>query len=216
MLPVWCKPLLWLACLLPLLGQGMQLALALHADAGLNLPVLLPLAQLLQLRPAVNPVEHILRDSGLWALRLLCLTLCLTPLRRWTGWTGWIRLRRLLGLFAFFYASLHLALYVGLEQSLDLGAVLRDVLKRPFITAGMVAFVLLLPLAATSTQAAMRRLGRRWQQLHRLVYLILPVAVLHFWWMVKRDISEPALYAGLTAILLGLRLYWARRPPQQR
>lgn len=156
-----------------------------------------------------NPVEAVTRGMGLWALRFLLITLSVTPLRKLTRrpWLG--RLRRMLGLFTFFYASLHLMTYLWFDQYFDWATIATDILKRPFITAGMIAFALLVPLAATSNNAMVRRLGgRRWQELHRTVYAISMVAVLHFWWMVKLDTSQPALYAIIVAALLGLRFWW--------
>lgn len=143
---------------------------------------------------------------------MLCATLAVTPLRRLTGFAALARLRRMLGLFTFFYACLHLTTYLWFDQWFDLLAILLDVIKRPFITVGMTAFVLLLPLAATSTDAMMRRLGRRWVELHRLVYLIAPLAILHFWWHKagKNDLAEPAIYGAVVALLLAARL-WRRR-----
>ena len=208
--PSWVKPLTWLLCLLPLLWIFLHTVLGLNRELGLGYEVFDQLAQLPGLKPPVNSIEYLIRSSGLWALRLLCLTLLLTPLRRWTGWAGWIRIRRLLGLFAFFYVCLHLAVYIGLDQFLDLRAIVHDIIKRPFITVGMLAFVLLIPLAVTSNSASVKRLGRRWKTLHQLIYLIAPLAVLHFWWMVKKDISQPLLYLLLVAVLLGLRLWWRR------
>jgi len=160
-----------------------------------------------------NPVEFVTRSTGTWTLVMLCATLSVTPLRKITGLNELARVRRMLGLFTFFYACLHLATYVWLDQWFDAGAILKDVLKRPFITVGMAAFLAMLPLAATSTQAMMRRLGRRWAQLHRLVYAIAPLAVLHFWWHKagKNDIAEPAVYAAVVAVLLGMRLWWRGR-----
>ena len=154
-----------------------------------------------------NPVEAITHETGTWALRLLLVTLAVTPLRRLTGALWLVRLRRMLGLFAFFYAALHVLTYAVLDASLDLLYVLEDVLDRRYILVGFTAFVLLVPLAATSTNAMVRRLGpARWRRLHRLVYLAVPLAVLHFLWLVKADLSEPLLYAGLLALLLFLRL----------
>lgn len=178
---------------------------------------LLPLALLVQaaLNDALgaNPIEAITRNLGDWALRLLLITLAVTPLRRWTDLAWLLKLRRMLGLFAFFYALLHVSSYVVLDQFFDWNEIVRDIIKRPFITVGFTAFVLLIPLAATSTHAMMRRLGgRRWQTLHRAVYAIGVLAVLHYWWMVKQDISQPAIYAAILAVLLGVRVYWARRP----
>ena len=155
-----------------------------------------------------NPAEYITRSLGDWTLRLLLLTLAITPLRRITGRTWLLRLRRMLGLFTFFYALLHLSSYVSFDHVFDVGEILKDIVKRPFITVGFTCFVLLIPLAATSTNAMVRRLGaKRWQALHRLVYLIAPLGVLHFWWMVKRDLTEPIIYALLLGVLLGYRLF---------
>lgn len=162
-----------------------------------------------------NPIEAINRTLGDWALRFLLITLAVTPLRQLTGRHELVRLRRMLGLFAFFYATLHVASYTGLDQQFNWDEIAKDIIKRPFITAGFVSLVLLLPLAATSTNAMVRRLGgRRWRNLHRLVYVIGAGAVLHFFWMVKSDIREPLVYAVLLALLLGYRLWAARRRRQ--
>ena len=158
-----------------------------------------------------NPIEAVTRGLGDWALRLLLVTLAVTPLRRLTGLNWLLRLRRMLGLFTFFYAVLHMLTYVWLDQFFAWGFILKDITKRPFITVGFLSFVLLIPLAVTSTNAMMKRLGRNWTRLHRAVYAIGVLAVLHFWWMVKADIREPALYAGILALLLGLRVVWAAR-----
>ena len=155
-----------------------------------------------------NPAEYITRSVGDWTLRLLLLTLAVTPLRRITGLTGLLRLRRMLGLYTFFYALLHLSAYVSFDHVFDVAEILKDIVKRPFITVGFTCLVLMIPLAVTSTNAMVRRLGaKRWQLLHRLVYLIAPLAVLHFWWMVKRDLTEPIIYALLLTGLLAYRLY---------
>ena len=156
----------------------------------------------------VNPAEYITRSLGDWTLRLLLLTLAITPLRRITGRTWLLRLRRMLGLFTFFYVMLHLSSYVSFDHVFDVGEILKDIVKRPFITVGFTCFVLMIPLALTSTNAMVRRLGaKRWQALHRLVYVIAPLAVLHFWWMVKRDLTEPIIYALLLGVLLGYRVF---------
>ena len=156
-----------------------------------------------------NPIEYITHQTGNFALALIMVTLAVTPVRRLTGWNAIIRVRRMLGLFAFFYATLHLLTWVVLDQFFALSLMVADVMKRPFITVGMATYLLLLPLALTSTAAMIRRLGRRWQQLHRLVYVAGVTAVLHFWWLVKADITEPRRWAILLAVLLGFRLYWA-------
>ncbi len=180
---------------------------------------LIPLAHLgwLGLRHALgaNPIEYITRSTGWWTLSFLLITLLVTPLRRFTNLNWLLRLRRMLGLYAFFYASLHFVTYFWLDQFFDWPAILKDIAKRPFITVGFTAFVLLLPLAATSTNAMVKRLGaKRWQRLHRAVYLIATLGVLHFWWLVKKDIREPLVFAVLLAILLGARLVWrARKTP---
>ncbi|WP_373974994.1 sulfoxide reductase heme-binding subunit YedZ [Chitinibacter sp. SCUT-21] len=154
----------------------------------------------------VNPIEFITRSSGTWTLVFLLLTLSMTPLRQLTGWSGWQNYRRMLGLYAFFYASLHFATYIWLDQFFAWGEIYTDVLKRPFITVGFAAFILLIPLAATSNKLMMRRLKRRWGQLHRLVYLIAILAVTHYWWLVKKDLSQPIIYAAVLAVLLGWRM----------
>lgn len=158
-----------------------------------------------------NPVEAVTHSTGWWTLFLLCATLTVTPLRRATGANWLVKLRRMLGLYAFFYAVLHFLTYVWLDQWFDIAAIAKDVLKRPYITVGFTAFLLLVPLAATSTDAMQRRLGRKWQRVHRFVYLIAVFGVLHFWWLVKRDITEPAIFALVLAGLLGVRLYWIAR-----
>lgn len=154
-----------------------------------------------------NPAEYITRSTGDWALRFLLITLAVTPLRKLSGWVWIARLRRMLGLYAFFYVVVHFASYVSFDHVFDVRAILQDVVKRPFITVGFLSLVLLLPLAATSTHGMVRRLGaQRWNGLHRLVYVIGPLAVLHFWWMVKRDLTEPIIYALVLAVLLGYRV----------
>jgi sulfoxide reductase heme-binding subunit YedZ len=158
-----------------------------------------------------NPVEAVTHSTGWWTLFLLCATLAVTPLRRATGANWLLKLRRMLGLFAFFYVVLHFLTYIWLDQWFDVMAMAKDVLMRPYITVGFTAFLLLIPLAATSTDAMRRRLGRNWQRIHRFVYLISVFGVLHFWWLVKRDVTEPALFALAVAALLGVRLFWRLR-----
>jgi len=171
---------------------------------------LLPIVRLLLLGGSgglgANPIEFITRSTGTWTLVGLLLTLSITPLRRLTGQVALLRYRRMLGLFSFFYGCLHFVTYIWLDQFFDPAAIARDILKRPFITIGFTAFVLLIPLAATSTHAMMRRLGRRWQQLHRLIYLIALLGVIHYVWLVKKDLTEPLIYGGVLACLLVLRL----------
>ena len=158
-----------------------------------------------------NPIEEITHNTGIWALRLLLATLAITPLRQLTAWGQLMPLRRLVGVFAFFYACLHVSTYVVLDWFFDFEAMVEDVLNRPYITAGFTGFVLLVPLAITSTKAMVRRLGgRRWQQLHRLVYLSAVAGATHFLWQAKADLRRPAIYAGWLALLLGFRLWrWA-------
>ena len=154
-----------------------------------------------------NPVEALIHHFGEWALRLMLATLAVTPLRRLTGWSQAVRLRRMLGLFAFFYAALHLATYVVLDRSLLVEEILEDLTERPYIMVGFAGFVLLVPLAATSTNAMIRRLGgRRWRLLHRLAYVAAAAGVVHFWWLVKADVREPLIHAAILALLLALRL----------
>jgi sulfoxide reductase heme-binding subunit YedZ len=179
------KPWVFVACLLPIVRL-----LVLGGSGGLG----------------ANPIEFITRSTGTWTLVGLLLTLSITPLRRLTGQVALLRYRRMLGLFSFFYGCLHFVTYIWLDQFFDPAAIARDILKRPFITIGFTAFVLLIPLAATSTHAMMRRLGRRWQQLHRLIYLIALLGVIHYVWLVKKDLTEPLIYGGVLACLLVLRL----------
>ncbi|MCD9045639.1 protein-methionine-sulfoxide reductase heme-binding subunit MsrQ [Luteimonas sp. MHLX1A] len=160
-----------------------------------------------------DPVAMIEHTLGLWALRLLLLTLAVTPLRQLTGQAQLLRFRRMLGLYAFFYASLHFAAWLVLDLRLDWAGVATEIARRPFITVGFLAWLLLVPLAVTSTRGWMRRLAGAWQRVHRLVYAIAALAVLHFWWVVKSDIREPLLYAVLLALLLGWRLWRRLHPP---
>ncbi len=182
----WLKSVLWVACLLPLC----QLVYNAFTD---NL--------------GANPIETITRFTGSWTLILLLTTLAVSPLRRITGWNHLIKLRRPLGLFAFLYAMLHFSTYLVLDHFFDLHAITKDVVKRPFVTAGFSAFVLMIPLAITSTTAMIRRLGKRWQQLHRLIYVVAVAGVIHFYWLVKADIRRPALYGAILTLLLGYRLF---------
>jgi sulfoxide reductase heme-binding subunit YedZ len=181
---------------------------------------LVPLAVLLQKGLSndlgANPVETINRFTGDWALRFLLLTLAITPLRRLFGWNALLRYRRMLGLFTFFYACLHFLSYAWLDQYFVLADIIRDVAKRPYITVGFACLLMLIPLAATSTNAMIRRLGaRRWQALHRLVYFVGVGGIVHFLWLVKSDLREPLIYGAILAALLGFRLWHrARRVPE--
>jgi sulfoxide reductase heme-binding subunit YedZ len=177
-----------------------------------HLAALLPLAMIVRdaLGDALgaDPVATLTHRTGDWALRMLLACLAMTPLRRGLGAPWPIRFRRLLGLYAFFYATLHLGVYLVLDLQGYWAQVLEDIVKRPFVTAGAATLLMLLPLALTSTRGWMRRLGSRWGRLHRLVYVAAATGVLHFWWGVKADIREPALYAAILAGLLGVRVAW--------
>lgn len=162
-------------------------------------------------RLGANPIEFITRNTGDWTLYFLCFTLSVTPLRRLTNANWLIKLRRMLGLFAFFYASLHFTTFLWFDHFFDINEMLKDVVKRPFITVGFTAFVLLIPLALTSTNGIVKRLGgKRWQRLHQAIYLIAPLGILHFWWMKagKNDFAEPIIFGIVVAVLLLLRVYW--------
>lgn len=171
-------------------------------------------------RLGANPIEFITRSTGLWTLVFLCITLAVTPLRRLTGIAALVRFRRMLGLYTFFYATLHFTTYVWFDKWFDVAEMLKDIGKRPFITVGFAAFVLLIPLAITSPRAMVRKLGRRWQTLHRAIYAIAALAILHFWWMKagKHDLLLPKIYGAIVVVLLGWRLaVWLKaRVAQQR
>ena len=184
------KPIVWLACLAPL-------AFLIYDGFTDNL--------------TANPVEKITNTTGIWTLRLVVATIAITPLRWLTGINQLVNYRRLIGLFAFFYGSLHFLVYVFLDQALDLSAIFLDIAKRPFITVGMATFVILFLLGITSNRFAMRKLGRRWQRLHRLVYVAGILAVVHFWWLVKADITLPRRWAFAIGSLLLFRIWWANR-----
>jgi methionine sulfoxide reductase heme-binding subunit len=156
----------------------------------------------------VNPAETLQLETGEWALKFLLITLAITPLRRLTGWNRVIQYRRMVGLFSFFYATLHFLTYIVLDKYFAFDEMLADVAKRPFITAGFIAFVSMVPLAITSTKGWIRRLGRRWQSLHRLIYVSGVAAAVHFVWKVKVPIGEPVYYAIAVAVLLGFRVVW--------
>ena len=177
---------MWIGALVPLALLAWGLAGGFHVD---------------------DPVEEIQRRTGIAILVLLLLTLSITPLRRLTGWNPLIRFRRLVGNFAFFYATLHAFSYFVFDQELSPGAIAADVAEHPWVLVGFLAFVLLIPLAATSTNGMIRRLGgKNWRRLHLLVYPIAILGVLHFWWLVKADVSEPAIYAAILALLLAVRI----------
>jgi sulfoxide reductase heme-binding subunit YedZ len=187
---VW-KPLVFLVCLLPFLlvvGDLFQVTGALGA----------------------NPIEEIQDRFGNWGLRFIMVTLAVTPLRQVSGWNWLVRFRRMLGLYAFFYVLMHFLVWLVLDQGLLLSAIGQDIIARPFITIGFAAFLLLFALAATSTLAIRRRMGRNWQKLHNSVYVAAVLGVVHYWWQVKLDASDPAIYAAVLGVLLGYRV-WKRR-----
>jgi sulfoxide reductase heme-binding subunit YedZ len=186
------KPVVFLLCSLPLLLLTLR-AFGISGTLG------------------ANPVEEIQDTLGEWGLRLLVITLAVTPLRDWFNAPWLILLRRMLGVFAFTYVLLHFLTWLILDQGLYWPGILPDIAKRPFITIGFTAFLLLIPLAITSTNAMMRRLGKRWKSLHRLIYIIVPLGVWHYWWQVKADIREPLVYATIVAVLLGWRIWKAKR-----
>jgi methionine sulfoxide reductase heme-binding subunit len=153
-----------------------------------------------------NPIEELEIQTGLWTLRFLILTLAVTPLRRFTGWNWLAKHRRTVGLVTFGYACLHLSMYIGLDMFFDFSDIVEDVAEHLYITVGMTAFLLMIPLAVTSTKGAIRRMGRRWKKLHRLIWVVAALGTIHFLWAVKKDIREPLIYAGIFAALLLLRL----------
>ena len=187
------KPLLHLACSLPLVL------------------LILSIAEIGGLRLGPNPQLYIRDVLGEWGLRLLLVTLAITPLRRLIGKPWPLLFRRLLGLWAFAYLALHFVTYFFLDRSLELALIIEDILKRPYITLGMTAFMLMIPLAITSTAGWQRRLGGRWLQLHRLIYPIAVLGCWHFYWLVKADVREPLVYAAIVAVLLGWRVWKARQ-----
>lgn len=195
------KPVVFAACAAPavLMTLGILAATGQIASSPMDL--------------GADPVDRLLHACGITALNLLLITLLVTPARMITGWSHLLRLRRMLGLFAAFYALAHFVVYAWLDQGLDLGAVGADIIKRPYITIGMLALLLLVPLAVTSTNRMMRRLGRRWHRLHQLVYLITLLGVWHFWWQTKKDIREPLLYFAIFGVLMAFRAFRAKSAP---
>ncbi|MGF6983884.1 sulfoxide reductase heme-binding subunit YedZ [Paraburkholderia atlantica] len=187
------------------------------AKVAVFIAALYPLARLVLFgltdRLGSNPIEFITRSTGLWTLVFLCITLAVTPLRRLTGVAALVRFRRMLGLYTFFYATLHFTTYLWFDKWFDVAEIVKDIGKRPFITVGFAAFVLLIALAVTSPRAMVRKLGRRWQTLHRAIYVIGALAILHFWWMKagKHDLLLPKIYGAVMIALLGWRLVvWIR------
>jgi len=187
--PKYLKPILFMACLMPLVRLGWK-----AASVGLG----------------ANPIQVITYSTGTWTLVFLLVTLSMTPLRKLTRQYWLIQYRRMVGLFAFFYACLHFTTYLWLDQFFDPHRIYKDIYKRPFITAGFTAFVLLIPLAATSTRWAIRKLGKTWQALHRLIYVSATAGVIHYIWLVKKDVRVPEIYAAILAALLFYRIIvWA-------
>ena len=175
-----------------------------------SLPLAWLVFALLNDQLGANPIEVVIRRLGEWGLQLLLITLCMTPLRDLLQ-QGWpIQIRRMLGLFAFFYVCLHFVSYLWLDQFFDWSEIVKDIIKRPFITVGMLAVLGLVPLAVTSTRRAQRRLGRKWKRLHYLIYPVSILAVLHFYWLVKADLSKPAIYSLCLLALLAYRIYKQR------
>lgn len=199
---VAAKALVHLAALAPLALLAWQ---AWQVAGGLDIDAL-----------GADPVAEIEHRTGTWALRLLLATLAVTPLRQVTGQSVLLRFRRMLGLYAFFYACLHLAAFLALDLGGWWSTIFEEIVRRPYITVGFLAWLGLVPLAITSTRGWMRRLGRGWSRLHRLVYAVAVLAVLHFWWIVKSDLREPAIYAGILAALLGWRLWHRWRARRRR
>lgn len=189
----YLKPALFVVCLLPFL----HVVLGAFGLAGVSL--------------GANPVEKVQDTFGQWGLRLLMVTLAVTPLRDWLGAPWLVGLRRMIGLYAFFYVLLHFLTWLFLDQGAYWSGIFEDIGSRPFITIGFLAFLLLIPLAITSTNGMMRRLGRRWKSLHRLVYPIALLGVWHYWWQVKADFREPAVYLSIAVVLLGWRVLKASR-----
>lgn len=187
------KPALFLLCLLPLAS----LIWRAFGIAGTDL--------------GANPVEKIQDTLGQWGLRLLLITLAVTPLRDWFNATWLIHLRRMLGVFAFCYVLMHFLTWLILDQDLYWAGILPDIARRPFITIGFLALLMLIPLAVTSTNGMMRRLGRRWKKLHRLIYLIVLLGIWHYYWQVKADVREPLFYLSIALVLLGWRVWKVRR-----
>lgn len=193
---IW-KPIVFLLCLLPALlvvGDAFGISGSLGA----------------------NPIENILDRFGNWALRFIMITLAVTPLRRMTNWNWLSRFRRMFGLFTFFYAFMHFITWLVLDRELRLADISEDLLERPFITLGFIAVLLLCSLALTSFTAIRRRMGRNWQKLHYAAYIIGILGVWHYWWQVKKDVTEPLIYAAILSVLLGLRIFWHLRRKSKR
>lgn len=194
------KPALFVVCALPLLGLIWAFLGTVYGIGGATL--------------GTNPVETIQDTLGQWGLRFIVITLAVTPVRDWLGMPWLVQLRRMLGLYAFFYVLMHFLTWLLLDQGLYWSGILEDIAKRPFITIGFTALLMLIPLAVTSTNKMMRRLGKRWKTLHRLIYIISLLAVWHYYWQVKADTTEPLIYLAVVLVLLGWRV-WKARPSRQ-
>jgi sulfoxide reductase heme-binding subunit YedZ len=200
------KPLVHLACLVPFLWALSGVL----AASGIALPSAVPVPEL-----GADPVRRVLGIVGKSTLNLLLITLAVTPLRQLTGNAQLLRFRRMLGLYAFFYACSHFLVYLGPYQSFSWPEISKDIVKRPYITLGFTALLMLVPLAVTSTSGMMRRLKKRWTTIHRMIYVIATLGVWHYWWQVKKDIREPLVYAAILAVLLGWRV-WKRGAARRR
>ena len=194
-MPKYVKPLVFVICLIPifmLVWDGFHDALG------------------------ANPIEKITHRTGDWSLRFLLFTLTITPLRKIFGWSQLIRLRRMFGLFAFFYVCIHFSIYIVFDHFFDVNEIAKDIVKRPYVTVGFTAFLLLIPLAITSTNKMMKRLGKSWKQLHQLVYVIAVLGILHYLWLVKADVLQPVIHAIILLLLLGIRVWYQRRDASAR
>ena len=190
-MPRYVKPIVFICCLIPLailIWDGFHDALG------------------------ANPVEKITHRTGDWSLRFLLITLSVTPLRILFGWQVLLRLRRMFGLFAFFYVCLHFLTYLVFDHFFDFSEIVKDIVKRPYITVGFAAFVMLIPLAITSTNKKMKQLGRNWKRLHQMVYVIAVCGILHYLWLVKADLLQPLIHAAILLVLLGIRVWYQRQP----
>jgi sulfoxide reductase heme-binding subunit YedZ len=193
---IW-KPVVFLVCLIPAFHAAGDVY-GITGDLG------------------ANPVENLQDRFGNWGLRFLIITLAISPFRLRSGWNWLARFRRMLGLFAFFYVLMHFLTWLLLDQGLYLSAIIEDIAKRPFITIGFAAFVILLSLAVTSTAGMRRRLGRRWQKLQNWIYVAAILGVWHYWWQVKLDVSDPAIYASALAVLLLYRVWYRYKNPRKK
>lgn len=188
-MPRYVKPIVFICCLIPLV---MLVWDGFHDALG------------------ANPIEKITHRTGDWALRFLLITLSVTPLRILFGWRVLMRLRRMFGLFAFFYVCLHFSTYLVFDHFFDIDEIVKDIIKRPYVTVGFLAFVMLIPLALTSTNKKMKQLGKNWKRLHQLVYVIAVCGILHYLWLVKADLLQPLIHAAILVVLLGVRVWHQR------